>query len=1097
METKVDKGKMLGVARSLGFNGVEVISAKGLAGGFCLLWNKDINISIMEASNNCFEALSLALKTSCCYEPWLVIGDLNCILNDEEKMGGKKIMRPYYLILICSKGEDSFPLGSLRLGQKKALVVRKFLRFGRRVSKRMQEFYSETLITLEERYKCGRRKKWEIWMRSYALWKSIFNGFKSRKSRKNSVWRNKGRVKDRVRELAKIMNGYFIDLFSSSNPDIPCDLEDLARWASRLFFQEVLDMVGDNVCATVQEAFRSGEIHPRLNYTFICLIPKVNNPRRMEQFQPIRFRNFPYKVITKILSNRLRSYMEALISPLQSAFIPGRWIGESSILTQELVHKIRKKKGVGGLMAIKLDMLKAYDKMEWPFILRVLKANGFEDKICNIIMSGITGVSYSVLFNGSPLKKFKPQRGLRQGDPLSPYIFLLCQEVLSKIILSQQNRGKIHGIRIARNAIPISHLMFADDTILFARANSEEATNLMGCLNLYEKWSGQVCSRAKSSVLFSNNLASDKRKDILQKLTIKQSDGEERHLGNPFVFKRRKRESFLKLRESMLQKLEGWRMRLLSYAERLTLIKSVASAMPIYAMSTNRVPISICRELDALLRRYWWQGQVTKGRFMALKAWDSICQPKSSGGLGIRRFEDANRALMAKLTWSIAEGSNKPWIVCLLGKYCKNENFWTVKKKNSDSYLWKCILEVRNIILKGSLAIPAGGESIDIWNQPWIPWLEFNDFKSLMGSLRARGFTARTVADVSMGKHDGSFSVKGAYLVDQNLRFQDQQPVWNWVWHSDLHPRIAILLWRVLSNAIPVKDRLPFLEDKECVLCSSYQESCLHLFRDCSLTKSIWFLGNFPLRVEHIPGINMVDFVKNLVLEVKAAGVGRKEILTYLGCVMDQIWMTRNNVCRLGEVVKIDEISRRVGKAFEEYSRFSNGDDSEITPCFVNRSLGCQMVSMDVDWMVFTDASWLRGEAGIAVMVSRLTGRWSSKSVFTKAISAFDAELSAILMALKWAIEEKKQQIQLFSDCQTAIQAFAVNQCPKDWRSLNKSLSILDISSRFNLCKFHYISRDVNLSADSLAKSARISRQSACLVQGEGDPPVIPNFLFY
>ncbi|KAF4348477.1 hypothetical protein G4B88_030126 [Cannabis sativa] len=96
-------------------------------------------------------------------------------------------------------------------------------------------------------------------------------------------------------------------------------------------------------------------------------------------------------------------------------------------------------------------------------------------------------------------------------------------------------------------------------------------------------------------------------------------------MGNLFVFKRRKKEDYMNLKNRMLQKLEGWRMRLLSYAERLTLIKTVAAAMPVYMMSTNKIPLSTCRELDALVWRYWWIGNSNKDRFMAMRSWDKIC----------------------------------------------------------------------------------------------------------------------------------------------------------------------------------------------------------------------------------------------------------------------------------------------------------------------------------------------------------------------------------------------------------------------------------------------------------------------------------------
>jgi hypothetical protein len=235
-----------------------------------------------------------------------------------------------------------------------------------------------------------------------------------------------------------------------------------------------------------------------LNQTFITIIPKTFGVCNFNQFRPISLCNICYKIISKIIVNRLRPLLNRLIDPAQVAFIPNRWITENVVAAQEVVHNFTQSKKRRGYMGVKLDFQKAYDKMEWGFLLTVLKAFGFNEKFVRLIHQCISFVQYTPLLNGSKCSSFSPYRGLRQGDPLSPYLFILGSEVLARLINREVDQGLISGVKVTRNAPPISKLFYADDVLLFCKAKTQEINTLIKCVATYCNWSKQTISLEKS-----------------------------------------------------------------------------------------------------------------------------------------------------------------------------------------------------------------------------------------------------------------------------------------------------------------------------------------------------------------------------------------------------------------------------------------------------------------------------------------------------------------------------------------------------------------------------------------------------------------------
>jgi hypothetical protein len=478
------------------------------------------------------------------------------------------------------------------------------------------------------------------------------------------------------------------------------------------FYQKSWEVVGSTVCEFVRKIWLTPSDIAEVNQTDICLIPKIHQPEYIKQFRPISLCNTNYKIVSKVVVERLKDCIEKLISPFQTGFVPGRNIHENVIVAKEMIHSMHKMKGKKGVFAIKVDLSKAYDKLSWEFIWRTLLEIKFPEVLINVVMHAVSSVNTNVKWNGARSEYFKPQRGIRQGDPLSPYLFVLCMDKLSHLILQAVEEGKWRGIKAGKNGPEVSHLMFADDLLLFGVASDNQMKCVLEVLTEFCQLSGQEVSQEKTSLLLSRNVDRGIRNKLIQRSGFSVTNEFGKYLGVPLVGRAPKKHDFQYLIDQVTSKLASWKATQLSFAGRLTLAKSVMEAVPTYPMMSSKIPKACIDEIQKIQRNFIWGDTDQKRRFHAVK-WDIVTTPKWNGGLGLRKLDIMNQACLMKLNWKYHSNNKDLWCRVLRGKYGDGT-------RNTDSTLWKNLIALTPKMEEHSFWSVRDGAVVDAWTHAWI-----------------------------------------------------------------------------------------------------------------------------------------------------------------------------------------------------------------------------------------------------------------------------------------------------------------------------------------------------------------------------------------
>uniref|UniRef100_A0A8R7V269 Reverse transcriptase domain-containing protein n=1 Tax=Triticum urartu TaxID=4572 RepID=A0A8R7V269_TRIUA len=654
------------------------------------------------------------------------------------------------------------------------------------------------------------------------------------------------------------------------------------------FYQRNWGVLKIEVVSAVKRFFVEGTMPEGLNDTVIVLIPKGNDPKNIKDFRPISLCNVIYKVISKCLVNRLRPLLDELISETQSAFIPGRMITDNALIAFECFHKISHSKVPQNThCAYKLDLAKAYDRVDWNFLEGVMVKYGFSKKWITWIMVCVRSVRYTVKFNGELLECFTPTRGLRQGDPLSPYLFLFVAEGLTRIMRKEVEEGPITPIKVARGSPGISNLLFADDSMLFFRASVEQAKVIRSALDRFQSGIGQLLSTSKCSVLFSERCPSNIQTEVKNILLVETSTFESKYLGLPTPEGRMKDENFQPIMERFMKRCSNQNGRHMSFAAKEVYVKSIVQALPTFTMGVFKMSVGFCEKYERLIREFWW-GEEEGQRKVHWMSWDKMTKPKRGGGIGFRDMHLFNQALLAKQGWRLIQNPDSLCARVLKSKYYPNGELMDTVFAADASQSWRGIGFGLELLKKGLIWRIGDGRSIQVQKDQWIPRRE---------GLRAANFTCRSrirwvnqlidpiskqwnqaliqrifnhfdaseilkiripegeVADCIAWHYEksGVFTDRSAYKLATKLKGIgpqtssstdeiDDRSSWDLIWKAGIPEKIKIFAWRVATNTLATKMnkcKHTLAIDNTCNICGNAEENEYHAVVECTKSRAL------------------------------------------------------------------------------------------------------------------------------------------------------------------------------------------------------------------------------------------------------------------
>jgi hypothetical protein len=509
-------------------------------------------------------------------------------------------------------------------------------------------------------------------------------------------------------------------------------------------------------------------------------------------------------------------------------------------------------------------------------------------------------------------------------------------------------------------------LFFADDSLLFCKANLNEWVYIQEILDVYERASGQKLNKSKTSVFFSRNTHADSRAYILSLAGVSSTQRYEKYLGLPALIGRSKVSVFSDIKGRIWDRICGWKEKFLSQAGKEIMLKAVIQAIPIYSMSVFLLPKTLCHDINSMMSKFWW-GHKENDTKMVWMSWAKLGRAKESGGMGFRDLECFNLALLAKQGWRLIHNSDSLVSQIFREKYYPNASFQTSNLGRRPSYAWRSIWASRKLLQEGMRWRVGDGKSIRIWQDRWLPspttYAVQSPVTVLGGNARVSSLIdedskwwnkelvysifTKEEADIicSMpvspgqqgdrmvwaGSRQGDFSVKSAYHFAKSLlessvgsssSMGTSTQLWKDIWRVRGPRVLNSFLWKACANVLPTKvnlHRRGVIEDAMCPICSNQPETVCHVLWNCPAASDVWL--ECPSRIQ-----------KSVVVEDSFLSIFQQlqekfdeHDLQFIAITARLIWLRRNEVVFGGEFLAPSDI---ICRAQEQHEASNSADQA-------------------------------------------------------------------------------------------------------------------------------------------------------------------------